>query len=756
LKIVIRVAAAALALASAVLPPAAAPAKRPPAGPTLAVLADRLVLTTAGYRLTLDRASGKLLDLVALPGGTRLVRGQLGCLWRAETSVGAPVDACATGPVGFRWEPGSGALTLTSPTATATIRARRSFLDLSLRLQNAGDSPLSSVDFPADLVGGSAAVKAGYVPTYLPGLRLRQRFFRGTNAVALTYPGRWAFADYLAFDAGRSSLALYTVNPPPNPIQPAELGFVRAAPPGDCSGDDFCVRHRFETWLEPGASWSSPVVRLRIGQTPAQTIVAYRHDNGIDAYPSLEEKTGSALGALAQAPLIKADLEKGVPFGDWAAELGRLPSPALIHPVSFQPGAFDANDPDFLPPDPLLGTTADLRAAVEHAHARGQLVMPYLNASWWSLESPTLAALPDGVTPDELSVLNRLGKPRLEAYGARTGYVVSPFAAYVRQRFATMLDEWRADVPVDCVFFDQIGARPWLRDFNPSAPSPLAYEDGWLGLLAPYAKRCVMVEDGWDRLASVAAGFSGGLLLMERAYAEPDSLYGPGNWEPYPLALWLLHDKVLLYQHDLYEPTMTADPEALTWSLAFGFMLSYDWNALTDSLAGPWLDVAASFQRTLGPLYAGQPLTSFATIAPGVTRTSFGSYSVLANWSTTDPYGAGADEVAPGGFLAQGADGAVRAGAFSRVFSGAPLSAGTHYLVVERTPTSVAVHQPLGDATELSIELPAAWTPGSALAATAGGAAVGGRVEGRRFVFRCLGPADGKPAPTYLISTGSK
>jgi len=270
-----------------------------------------------------------------------------------------------------------------------------------------------------------------------------------------------------------------------------------------------------------------------------------------------------------------------------------------------------------------------------------------------------------------------------------------------------------------------------------------------------------MVEDGWDRLASVSAGFLGGVLLMEREFQEPDLVYGPGNWEPYPLALWLLHDKVLLYQHDLYEGTMTADPEALAWNLAFGFMLSYDWNAKTDSLAGPWLDVAATFQHALGRLYAGRPLTSFGTVAPGVTRTSFGDYSVVANWSATDPYDTDQDELAPGGFVAETADGSVRAGAFSGFFAGSPLSAGTHYLVEERRATSVTVHQPLGDATELSVDLPASWRPGSALTATAstGGGApvdVAGRIQGRRFVFRCLGPVDGAPAPTYVIGAGSQ
>src|SRR5207253_7927120 len=147
---------------------------------------------------------------------------------------------------------------------------------------------------------------------------------------------------------------------------------------------------------------------------------------------------------------------------------------------------------------------------------------------------------------------------------------------------------------------------------------------------ASYGDRCLMAEDGWDRLAASFSGFQGGLLLMEREHQEPDTLWGAGNWRAFPLGLWLLHDKVLLYQHDLYEGTMTTDPETLTWNEAFGFVLSYDWAAGT---AGPWLGITSAFQRALGPHYAGVALTSFRDLADGITETRFGAYSVVVTWT---------------------------------------------------------------------------------------------------------------------------
>ena len=744
-----------LLLAATLVGPAAA--KRLPAINFTLSRTGQLQVTAPGYRLVLDQTSGKVVDLIARPSGAHLLRGENGCLWRAETSTSADVDACPAAAPASRWDQRSKTLTLTYSGSTVRIVAGTSSFDLALKLDNESGSVLESVDFPADLLGPVPIARAGYVPTYLPGVRLKPSFFSGGGGPVWTYPSRWAFADYLAYDAGRSSLALYTVNPAPNPIQPVDLGLVRAVPPDGCSGPVFCVRHRFETWVAAGTTWTSPTVRIQIGLTAGESMLAYRHDNGIDAYPSLAAKAGSAWSALAEAPLIKADLRNGVPFGQWGPELARLPSPALIHPVSFQSGEFDSTDPDFLPPDPAIGTIADMRGAVAQAHALGQLVMPYLNASWWAVNSLTVSLQPN---VSDFTLQNRLGQPRQEPYGDRLGWVVSPYAPAVERRFADLLDEWRTDVPADCLFFDQIGARPWLRDFNPAAPSPLAYDDGWLALLATAAGRCLMVEDGWDRLAAVSTGFLGGGLLMQREYDEPDIVYGAGNWEPYPLADWLLHDKVLFFQHDLYEPTMTADPETLAWNLAFGFMLSYNWSANPDSLADPWLDVAGSFQHALGPYYAGQALTAFETPAPDVTRTWFGDFSVLTNWSATTHYDAEGAGLARDGFLAETDDGSVQAGAFSGSFAGSQLSPGTHYLVVQRTPTSVTVHQPLGDATQLAVDLPSSWKPGAALTATAstsGGTAeaVTGQIEGRRFVFQCLGPSGGRPAPTYVISAGA-
>jgi hypothetical protein len=733
-----------------------------------------LVLQSAVYRLTIAKRNGGMVELLDRTTGARVVKASNGCLW-GTVAAGDPtyIGGCLHTPSGqarfsYDWNKASSMLTLTyepdpaaakAVHAVVTIKAARTYFDLQVTLDNRTSRVLQSVSFPADLIEDENLVEAGYAPTFLPGVRLLPSFFRRDGNNVLTYPSRWAFADYLGLDLGGSHLALYSVNPAPSPIAPVSLGFIHSGG-GPCSDSSFCVVHTFPTWVPAGKSWTSPVMRIRVGDPVSDTIVDYRVDNGISAYPSVQAKAGSRWPALAEAPLIKADLEKAAPpFAQWPSALAQLPKPALLHPVAFGPGGFDAKNPDVLPPDSRAGTIGDFQAAVQAAHARGQLVMPYLNVSWWNPQSPTVQNLPSPLTPDAIAVQRDGGQPVRQQFSGVDGYVVSPSVPFVRRRVDDEFERWRSQVPTDCLFFDQIGARPWTLDFNPDSPTPLAYDDAWLSLMAPYSDRCLMVEDGWDRLAASFVGFHGGLMLMQREFDWLDDMIGH-TWETFPLALWLFHDKALLYQHDLYEETMTRDPEILTWGLAYGFMLSYSWDAQANSLASPWLDLVGDFQRALGPHYAGAALTSYKQVADNVTETRFGDFSVVADWSRTAGYAAGDYGVAPGGFVARTDDGSVVAGAFAGTFGGAPLSSGTHYVVVARSQGVVTVQQPLGGDTALAVDPPAGWSSGQALRASAlarDGSVIGdagGQVTNGRFVFTYLGSRGGVPVAGYRVTVG--
>jgi hypothetical protein len=681
-----------------------------------------VIVTAPAYTVTFSKRNGELVGLVDRASGQRLVRDQHGCSWGVhEIGLPAPLGGCTFTPrdadrFSYRWNQGTATLTMKYAggahriDAVVTLQAQASSLDLRVQVTNRSGSTLDSVDFPADLRAEASAIDAAYTPKFLPGVRLGRGVFSAPHDDVSTYPSRWAFADYLALDAGSARLALSAVNPAPAPIAPVDLGFLHSAA-GGCAGRFVCIVHTFHTWIANGASWSSPIVRLRFGEPVERTILDYRHDNGIDAYPSLASKVGARLDTLARAPLVKADLWHSLyPFSFWPASLPQLPSPVLLHPVAFQKAGHDESYPDFLPPDPRWGTSADFRGVVDAAHALGQLVMPYLNVSWWDDQSPTLTHLPPPLTLAGVSVQDRSGAPAFESYSNRNGYRVSPAVPFVRDRVAALLEQWRTDVPADCVFFDQIGARPWQYDFNPAEPTPLAYEDSWLTALAPFADRCLMVEDGWDRLARTFAGFHGSVMSQESQFQTPDVYWGAGNWEPFPLAGWLFHDKVLMYQHDLYEPTFAYDDASVTFDIAYGLIPSVAWDGWEHRLTSPWLVVAGDLARALGPHYAGVPLASYRHLTPDVTETVFGDLTVTANVSKANGYDAGGSDVAPQGFSARTADGSVVAGSFSGRFGGSPLSAGTHYLIVQRDASSIIVRHPLGADTMVVVDAPASWS----------------------------------------------
>src|SRR4029079_17084732 len=125
------------------------------------------------------------------------------------------------------------------------------------------------VRFPAGIVGDTQTVQYGYSPNVLPGLRLTPAFFSTVSKPVQIYPSRWAFADYLAVDANGGHAALYTVNR--GPIAPALVGFLHLGPGAPCSGRSYCLFHQFDTWIKPGAAWTSPPIRFRIGQTRQQS-----------------------------------------------------------------------------------------------------------------------------------------------------------------------------------------------------------------------------------------------------------------------------------------------------------------------------------------------------------------------------------------------------------------------------------------------------------------------------------------------------
>jgi hypothetical protein len=146
-----------------------------------------------------------------------------------------------------------------------------------------------------------------------------------------------------------------------------------------------------------------------------------------------------------------------------------------------------------------------------------------------------------------------------------------------------------------------------------------------------------------------------------------------------------------MYQHDLYPLTLATDGEVLTWNAAFGLAESLEW--LPGGETSPWLTLAARLQQALGPQYAGVPLASFTTLAPGVSRSVFGDLTVDANLSPSDWNGIAAD-----GFAARTADGSVTAHTYP----------GGHWVITQRDGAATIVRQPVGG--DFAVTVPVAAT----------------------------------------------
>ena len=645
-------------------------------------------------------------------------------LWGAVFEEGTPdyvggglYDSTSANHFGYTWSNSSKTLILDyTPnkassqyvTAKVTITASElPWFDMHLHLQNHWGYRLDYVLFPSDLVITKADIKEVILPV-LPGIVLKPSFFQQNRTYTAKYPGYpGLFADYVSLSSTAGHMAIYSLYGS-EPLRPVVIGFIND---NEYIADTTFYYHTFGAGVSNGNSWESPRVRIRISQPASDTIAAFRFDNGLDRFQSLTHKAGVYYDQIVQSPLLKIDaVQWNIPFTEYLGRLIEVPSPGILHPVAFQLGGHDKHYPDFLPPDPSWGTTAQFAAMLRQAQGLGFLVMPYTNPTWWDDGSPTLRAMPEPLTISDIAVLDRDGQPVYEYYDSRGGYVVSPHAPFVQQRLAQLVREMTIDLPSDLLFEDQVGARPWLFDYGHVSPSVDAYIEGWIEHTRTFNDDILlMTELGFDRLVEYEVGFHGSVLLPEK-FGYTSDWWGDGNWRPYPLAPLLARDKVLFYQHDLAPETMTADKATLTWNLAFGYMLSYDLG-YGGGLGNPWLDLVSAFQKRVLARYASEPMTGFHDLEAKATLTTFETFTVIANWNEASRYDIGPYTLSPQGVLVTNVDGSLVAGVFDR-YNNVPLSAGDHYLIEERESDAILISQPLGADTSLTLSLLPGWAQG--------------------------------------------
>lgn len=357
----------------------------------------------------------------------------------------------------------------------------------------------------------------------------------------------------------------------------------------------------------------------------------------------------------------------------------------------YEVNGFDRNYPDMLPPAAQFGTTADMAAMFNAARAAGLLVMPYTNPTWWDRQSPTLRHLPAGITEQDVTALNVSGDPIVQSYGPNSGVVMCPFSSFVQDRILTMVANFTSPTAIvsDALFQDQIGARPFVTDYNPLEPAPMSYFDGWVANAKAYAAKLpINTERGNDALLVAETGFHGSVALDKAGGATARWFGSDANWAPWPMATMLARSSALFYQHDLAPQTMTSNKAQLTWNAAMGYMLSYDMS----HFPGPpfnatWLRTVSLFQTTVLASYQAYDVTRYEPVAPGVTETAFGPADVLvtANWNADTSHDVGGTRIAAQGMLVQ-KPGAV-AGVVTGTWNGAALAGPDDHFII-----TAAVH----------------------------------------------------------------
>jgi hypothetical protein len=179
-------------------------------------------------------------------------------------------------------------------------------------------------------------------------------------------------------------------------------------------------------------------------------------------------------------------------------------------------------------------------------------------------------------------------------------------------------------------------------------------------------------EDGHDRLINWETMFCGlSHPWLPNRPANPTVLYEDlwpeDAWRLEPLALFLAHDKVLFYHHDL--GGFVRNRRDLSLTLVMGYGLSWWTHSATPAAAErDWLQRLCRLQAAIGPRCAGRPLDDFQYLAPQVIRSRWGDLEIVANLSSAPWPIASGEAIAPEGFCAKSPD--MEAGIFQRPASG--------------------------------------------------------------------------------------
>ncbi|MFZ0543843.1 MAG: hypothetical protein WAM60_00295, partial [Candidatus Promineifilaceae bacterium] len=378
-----------------------------------------IIVGADDYEIAFRKQNGGIVYIKDKATGQQVSGGSLnGCLWVIVFDYSAQdyIESCSYAPTSanhfsYTWLANTGQLVMNfdpDPTAPKSVdvivrmtASANNWFDLQISVTNDWGYVPEDVKFPSDLVFGRADMQEALLPV-LPGVVLKSGFFNRGLTYEADYPGAMA-ADFISVNSTKGHIAMYAI-PVSDRITPARFGFFFQ----NCTNTTtVCLTHNIKSGVKDGASWSSPLMRIRLNESYFDTVNAFRTDTNIDAFASIEDKLGGLYQQVIRSPLYKADLG-GIPFNDVPNRLAtEIPYPGILHLVAYWQRGFDENYPDFLPPDPNLGTPAEMVAMMQASQNMGYLMMPYINPTWWDDESPTIQDDLPPLSIEDIAVLDK-------------------------------------------------------------------------------------------------------------------------------------------------------------------------------------------------------------------------------------------------------------------------------------------------------------------------------------------------------------
>ena len=594
------------------------------------------------------------------------------------------------------------------------------WFDMGMSVINNMNTECIRVSFPLELGFSYGKNDEAVLACDYPGMKLNSTFFSEKRSFTDSYPGSF-HADFVTLNIKNNNISLYTLRDG-LPVNFTWLGLTY----NQSSVNDeniYWFRHEYSVWIKDGNSWTTPVTRISLSNSIIESVKDYRLVNKLESFPSIESKTGDQYNTIIRSPYYCHifGTTTNRKFREMSEIVRKIPPPGIMMLLTYYSGGFDGYHPDYLPPDPNLGTTDDFKAMVKSFHKLGHLVMPFTLPCWWHENSPTVQNLPAPLTINDISQIDETGKPLYRSWelGGKVdwGYFVSPYHPFVKQRIDRLFKEMTEDVPDDIIYADVVGAWAYPYDLNQSSPAPALFNEGWLKLLRNYNNKRIVYESGYDRLAEISVGFMGTVRLHDYMVASGniDEWYwnrtlGSKNWLPYPIAPFLYNDKTLTYQ---YWATGSNNRANLGWNLLFGCMLNItDWEHLLETNSYPWFNVISDFQQQVVSRIAGKLMIDYTEFSDKVAQSTFEDITVTRNNDTINSYPYNNYTLPAEGVLVTSFSGDLIAGIFQG-FNNETLSTGDHYLIINNDTDSITIRQPLGSDTDLTIDRPDSWTDDS-------------------------------------------